>query len=902
MKGGVYLLHLHFKSNFTLKIGCSKNIKQRLKDHECIFYDGDLKCFGFIHSPLYCYDGKLILEKMIHHFFKEYKREKEIFEFPSSDNFYEVFIEKLLHYLKCHNIDAAFYSKLEDVPDTDVNTIKRNEKRISTTTKTEEKTSLCVPRDYQVPIIEKMLDFFENNERGSLFLPPGIGKTFITMFYLYRNFHMRKVLVLTPQILICEEFLMAFERIFTNSSKKCIVFNSDESNIADYGNCFEQKNFIFVATYQTFTKHKELFPNTYDMVIYDEAHHLATSQTFQSSFDTIGKKLFLTATPVIMDAQDEGEDFKVYSLDDEKVFGQCIHHISLNRAIDDGHLCDYRVLVYPNKEKNDKKQSEQSDDEFIENNDGEEHEKDSMQESDKEQSDDEFIDNFDEERKVCVQSIVNVQTYINTLIDVYGRKTIIVFYNSCEESKSACESVNIPNCVCYYVDGTSTKLQKKYIMNEMSTSERTPETKVRVLFNVNIMGEGVSINSIDCILFMDTRNSAKSIIQTIGRGLRLHSNKDCTIVCLPTFMGDMISNVGAALYCDGTYRQPQGIGDSVRDHITERVITATDNIEQRNIVVGNIAKTVKMIEITKNGGNRWKYMLDVVLGCEATNKKITQKTIYNGEKIGIWLHTQKSRYSGSKRLSRLTEYELESLSKSITWMYWLNNPRKTFEDWYHVLLTCEAENIKITQHTIFNGEKVGKWFASQTKKYNGTNKSSPLSEHELESLNKSTTWLHWVRKTKTFEDWYNILLTCEAENIKITQHTIFNGEKVGKWFDTQKQRYSSNKLSPLSEHELESLNKSTTWLHWVSKTKKTFEDWYSILRTCEAENKKIMSTTIVNGNKIGLWFTIQKRKYNGVKGNSQLTEQQLESLNSSISWQRWLSKKSKRRKIENKSI
>ncbi len=84
----------------------------------------------------------------------------------------------------------------------------------------------------------------------------------------------------------------------------------------------------------------------FDLLVADEAHHLAgrPRDTFRLVLDRRSiparKRLFMTATPVIIDGAGE-----TLSMDDRHLFGPVAHTFSFAAAIKAGRLVDYRVVV-----------------------------------------------------------------------------------------------------------------------------------------------------------------------------------------------------------------------------------------------------------------------------------------------------------------------------------------------------------------------------------------------------------------------------------------------------------------------------------------------------------------------------------------------------------------------------
>jgi predicted helicase len=61
----------------------------------------------------------------------------------------------------------------------------------------------------------------------------------------------------------------------------------------------------------------------------------------------IKKRLFLTATPRHIDIRhrDKEGEFRVYSMDDEAVYGPRAHTLSFGGAAEKGIICRYKVII-----------------------------------------------------------------------------------------------------------------------------------------------------------------------------------------------------------------------------------------------------------------------------------------------------------------------------------------------------------------------------------------------------------------------------------------------------------------------------------------------------------------------------------------------------------------------------
>lgn len=484
MKAGVYILHteldkLKYKDEKRLKIGCSKNIKKRFKSADTFLSDGSHINYitHVIHSPLQSKSGVRFIEKNIHNFYvsNRIRNDREFFRFDKDfciENEFKAIQDMFSIQLGIE--DLTLYGNLKDVPITLNPYIERKE---------ELKLPYPEPREHQNEHIQKIVEYYTQNlSEGGLYLPPGYGKTFISIFSVVK-LNYKNVLILTPRLSICNEW----EKCLDYFGFSYATYNSE--NDLTIGDCKSNIHFT-ISTYQTLIKHKELLSDPIDLMICDEAHCLMTdteSETpFASCIENNFKKLFLTATPTIFKQSKEDSDSYIPT----KIKYQAISQVDLNDAVEQGFLCDYRILI---------------------------HDK---------------------------HSILDCTEHLTDLINIYDRKKIIVFYNT---RKSAKEAYNIAKekMNCFYVDGETSKEERIEIIEKFMASE------IGIIFNIDVFSEGVSIDCTDCVLLMEPRGSQRAIIQILGRALRTYKDKECSILCIPSNCNVTLNESFNALYKEG---------------------------------------------------------------------------------------------------------------------------------------------------------------------------------------------------------------------------------------------------------------------------------------------------------------------------------------------------------------
>lgn len=845
IKSGVYFYkpsHYNQEENkITIKIGHSKDIKNRFKEMSTFLRKEDhpiknLNCI--LHSPSNTFFGTRILESIAHNYFSLNRecKQREFFTFNK-----DIDMEGLLNFYKLKNIeDITVYKNLSEVPYTEIS----KEQKI-TSEMFSEKSYL--PRINQLPIIEKLCKHFRENDIGCLFLPPGIGKTYISGFFIKEE-QIKNVLALTPEIMICEEWWKMFSRIEYNEN--IFILNSHAENITkDHEKIKQIKNKIVISTYQTFQKHQELFEKEYSLIIYDESHHLATSEQYQKSLELKGKKLFLTATPKIVHKNSDTEEYEEFSCRNEDTYGKVIEEINLHDAIEKRVLCDYRLLFY-------------REDKIIF--------QESKHDNDIEEDTKELEKNSEEEF-----DITNCNKHINMLTEIWGRKRIVVFYNRCETAKKAYETLDVDKSKKFYLDGNfSRKSRIEIFKNFQSETDDT-----RILFNVNTVREGVSLPCIDCILLMDTKTSSIALTQILGRGLRIYNGKTETIMCIPERCLEVWDTVRESIYND--------IGkEKFRSEVLKRMII--ENVEKQHIL--NVKENWETnLTMTEVGKNIWDFTFNFWLNYENNEGEITEGMIHKGMK-GVWFSNQKQRFKGKRK--GLTDHQKEKLLQLKYWRDWLETKDKikhTWEENLNILLIHVKNGGGITKREIPSGIS---WLNTQKGRFKGNLRGVlPLTEIQKKKLSRLKYWRDWLATDKEaiWKETVHLWIEYEENEGKITKKTKYKNIS-GSWFSTQKINFKKEELKDYQKEDLLQLKYWRDWLKTLSKgsTKDIWEKHISNCFDAEKNEINIVTGTVYKGDRIGSWLDKQKQKYKKEK----LKDYQKKKLLQLKFWKQWIGEES----------
>lgn len=329
----------------------------------------------------------------------------------------------------------------------------------------------------------------------------------------------------------------------------------------------------------------------FDIIICDEAHR-TTGSTHDSEDDSnfvkihdsgfiLGKKrLYMTATPRIFsdEVKNNATDYTLFSMDNEKLFGETLYTINFSEAVKRGLLVDYKVIVLT------------VDSDTIINKIGS-----TITENSEIVVDDaarivgcwkalskqgihadveedtnpmqralafcQVIDQSEKARKHQVSS-TRIANIFQTVVEAYQDA----------EVKEGNEISHRLICEAQHVDGGMGADQKEQKLNWLKA---TPEPQqdndgverpiCRVLSNVRCLSEGVDVPALDAVLFLTPRNSQVDVVQSVGRVMRLAEGKKRGYVILPVVIPPNI-DPNKALDDNQTYKVVWQVLNALRSH------------------------------------------------------------------------------------------------------------------------------------------------------------------------------------------------------------------------------------------------------------------------------------------------------------------------------------------------
>ncbi|MCK9183379.1 MAG: N-6 DNA methylase, partial [Fibrobacteraceae bacterium] len=239
------------------------------------------------------------------------------------------------------------------------------------------------------------------------------------------------------------------------------------------------------------------------------------------------------------------EEITIWSMDDESVHGKEFFRVGFGRAVREGLLSDYKVLILTVSE-TDLPESIKAD----------------VRNSDKKEID------YDVATKLagCVNALsknILGDDGMTRKADPGPMKRALAFCSAIGKENLPGTSKNVaasfPVISDHLLEGTSkntVRVEARHIDGSMDSSVRdeiiswlkedAPQGTCRVVSNVRCLSEGVDVPALDAVLFLDPRNSEVDIVQSVGRVMRTFgkgsdSEKRYGYIVIPVVIPDDMS-------------------------------------------------------------------------------------------------------------------------------------------------------------------------------------------------------------------------------------------------------------------------------------------------------------------------------------------------------------------------
>jgi superfamily II DNA/RNA helicase len=690
-------------------------------------------------------------------------------------------------------------------------------------------------RDYQEDCI-KMINNM-NNQNLIICLPTGSGKNYIIVHSLKLNI---KYLILVPRIILMEQINDEIIKIHPNMKYKIQL-------IGDSNNKYKSDKDITICVFNSVDIVKEHI-KSFDKIFVDEAHHIRKPEIYEDEED---KKEDEDEDEDEEDKkEDEDEDLENEKCDN-KTFIQTIQEFSkfnnniylsatidehsgfkfykkdIREMIEKGYLCDYTIN----------------------------------------------IPIFNED-----PTNLSVCKYL-----VKNYRNIIIYCNSQKDGISINKLMNLIQKGCSeYIDCNTSRKKRNDIISKYKSG------KLPFLVNVKILVEGFDAPITKGICFMSLPSSSTTLIQIIGRALRLHSEKKIANVILPfskmddekaicNFMKIMAKNDPRIRKSYDNKKLGGYFEIENLDDVNE--LDDKDNDEDDDIDEDDLMKDIDIkyelvfdsIGKFKNREEIWMNRLEEVKNYIDKNNKLPSEKHINKKikSYGQWLSNQKNNYKNMIRIMKndifynkfknfLENYKDYLLSNEEIWNNNLEKVIKYINE-NHKLPSSSSKNKEI--------KYLVKWLIWQKNNYK--NKIKIMKNDII--YNKFKIFLENYKEyfTSNEEIWNNNLkkvIKYINENHKLPSQISMCKEtkSLACWLSTQKDNYKNK------TQIMKNINIYNAFRNFQETYKKYFisneEIWSSNLEKIIKyinENHKLPSSSSKNKEikSLASWLSSQKKNY-----------------------------------------
>ena len=361
-----------------------------------------------------------------------------------------------------------------------------------------------IPYEHQVDAVFKIL----KHKFGIVEIATAGGKSLVfgTLIFYYLT-HINpdaKFLLIVPSISLVTQFyndLNDYNYGFNEDNKSPLEIKIDEV-MSDKPRKYrddEKKPNIYIGTYQSLEKYPKEWFSQFEVVAADEAHICKAKTLIEILTKTFGNSKIRFGMSGTFPSETSVEILTIQSL-----LGPKLINISAKKLMDKGLISELKIKVLMLHHDNHKFA------EGVYN----------VKKSDGRKA-------YDLEREY-IHNSAKRKTFVKNLVDKFKSNSLVLFHTITYGT----EMFNYlkDNCIgkdVFYIDGSVSTEKREYIKKIMEDTTGNPKILVA---SYGTLSTGVSIKAISNIIFLDSFRSAQVVLQSIGRGLRLHKDKTKLIV------------------------------------------------------------------------------------------------------------------------------------------------------------------------------------------------------------------------------------------------------------------------------------------------------------------------------------------------------------------------------------
>ena len=402
---------------------------------------------------------------------------------------------------------------------------------------------------HQKSATKDALDYFgvDTNSRGRLIMPCATGKTFIG-YWIAEDLKARNILIVVPTLDLVNQTLRKWKTEYvahgitpsffavcseidsdltkgtdsdtTSPSDLAVRCNTDLEVVSKFLSDEFQGPKVVLSTYASgpvLAEAARMSDFVFDLTILDEAHNTVGKEDKRAAhllFDKnlkSNKRLFMTATEKQYRRRNSANIISME--DDSEIYGERFHQMSFKKAIDEDVISNYRVATV------------QISSSEIEG----------MWRKNK------FLNLIHKDIEAAAQTIASGIALEQAFRDE-GITKAISFHNSISKSKKFLEQQEKlhelmnpgEDTEFFHVSSEIPMSKRNILLKSFGSSDKA------LITNARCLTEGVDIRTVDCVLFVDPKQSKVDIVQAVGRALRPSKETGKTIgtILIPVIIPD----------------------------------------------------------------------------------------------------------------------------------------------------------------------------------------------------------------------------------------------------------------------------------------------------------------------------------------------------------------------------
>lgn len=341
------------------------------------------------------------------------------------------------------------------------------------------------PRDYQIAYVHSIL----NQKNGIIVSPTSSGKTltlFIFLTFILKHNKAKKLLILVPSISLIQQMIDDFISYTSSDSIKSFFKNQVHLQLDGVDKFSEKK--VTISCWQSAINLPSEYLKMFDFVCADEVHSMSktSGQSILESCINSNYRIGLTGT-----LQETTLDLLVL----EGLFGQPLRFVTTKELMDRNEIAKLRIknIILPYSKNLSKTISKLN---F--------------------QQEYEFIISLNSRMKILIDLISSLEENTLVLFTRIEKHGEIIFNNLLERELDK---------KILFLSGKNNAKEREEVRQITENNKN-----VIIIGSYGVISQGVSIKNIHNIIFSSPYKAKIKILQSIGRGLRLHPEKKfCTI-------------------------------------------------------------------------------------------------------------------------------------------------------------------------------------------------------------------------------------------------------------------------------------------------------------------------------------------------------------------------------------